>query len=131
MIYTVIGTPRVQTALSDQWETTMTIDLRREDGATGEVWIVAGVPDYHRGSAEAARTQSGYQTVQVFGDTPDTWCPAPNWRETMAEIVDACYSVAMAVHQARMAEMAEMAETRAEEGGDIDDGDTQSSVLAS
>lgn len=106
MTYTMIGTPRIQAELSNQWETTMTIDLRREDGVVGDVWIVAGVPDYHRGSAEAARTQSGYQTVRVFGDTPDTWCPVPNWREVMAEIVEACYPVAMAAHQARMTEIA-------------------------
>jgi hypothetical protein len=46
MTYEILGNPRIETEYSDQWETTMVIDLVREDGVAGDVWIVAGVPDY-------------------------------------------------------------------------------------
>jgi hypothetical protein len=75
MTYKLIGTPRIEAEYSDRYETTMVVDLRREDGVTGDVWIVAGVPESDRGSSDAARTQEGYLTVRVFGDSPDHWCP--------------------------------------------------------
>ena len=54
MTYELIGTPRVEPGYSDEWETTMVCDVRRSDGKTGDVWLVAGVPDGWRGSSEAA-----------------------------------------------------------------------------
>lgn len=75
MTFTVIGTPRIESEYSDAWETTMVFDLQREDGETGDVWIIAGVPDYNRGSASASGSQYGYETVRVFGDSVDMWCP--------------------------------------------------------
>jgi len=105
MTYEVIGTPRIEAEYSDEYETTMVVDLRREDGATGDVWIVAGVPDYQRGSSDAARTQSGYQRVRVFGDCPDHWCPKSFWPtdedyESLAEeVIAACEKTALQTHR--------------------------------
>ena len=107
MTYELIGTPRIEASYSDEWETTMVCDVRRDDGTTGDVWIVAGVPDYQRGSSEATGTQRGYTTVRVFGDSPDTWCPASLDYEDAEEIVAACEVAALAAHQARMNELAE------------------------
>lgn len=87
-IFTLLGSPRIEPEYSDQWETTMVCDVRRSDGTEGDVWIVAGVPDYQRGSSAAARTQRGYETVRMFGDSADTWCP----RSLMAEDMDTVIS---------------------------------------
>jgi hypothetical protein len=77
MTYTVIGQPQVQAEYcTDEFESVMVFDLQREDGETGDVWIVAGVPAYQQGSSRASHTQSGYQTVRVFGNAADDWCPA-------------------------------------------------------
>lgn len=114
MTYELIGSPYIENAYCDAWETTMVCDLRRSDGETGDVWIVAGVPDYLRGTSNAARTQYGYEQVRVFGDSPDHWCPASfcpmdgDYAEVIAGVVTACQSAALAAHRARMqAEVAE------------------------
>ena len=83
MTYELIGTPIIQSDYCDDWETVMTIDVQRSDGETGEdVWIVAGVPDYQRGTALAicrdvrdAASLPNMVDVRVFGDSPDMWCP--------------------------------------------------------
>lgn len=59
----------------DEWETVMVAELVREDGETGDVWIVAGVPPYQRGTAKAAGHEYGLRSVRVYGDSPDYWCP--------------------------------------------------------
>ena len=87
----------------------MVIDLKREDGITGDVWIVAGVPDSQQDSSDAARTQSGYQEVWVFGDSIDCWCPESFrdvdeeeegcWHNLAADIEEACRKVALKAHR--------------------------------
>lgn len=114
MAYELIGQPRIEPEYDDEWETVMVCDLRRDDGATGDVWIVAGVPDHMRGSSEAAGTQRGYERVRVFGDSPDMWCPESfrpgdddaYYGDIVADVVAACEAPALAVHRARMAEIA-------------------------
>ena len=103
MTYALIGTPRIESEYSDEYETTMVCDVRRGDGVTGDVWIVAGVPDYQRGSSDAARTQYGYERVRVFGDSPDSWCPASLDADDADDIIATCESVAIATHRARVA----------------------------
>ena len=73
MTYKLIGSPCIQSEYSDKWETTMICDVRREDGVLGDVWIVAGVPDYHQGSSRAAGHQQGFERVRVFGQSPAEW----------------------------------------------------------
>jgi hypothetical protein len=96
--YELIGTPRVEAEYSDEYETVMVCDLRRADGETGDVWIVSGVPDYQRGSSDAAGTQRGYQTVRVFGDSPDMWCPASFDVDDAEDIIAACEVAALKAH---------------------------------
>src|SRR5215831_17137193 len=50
--YELIGTPRIESEYSDEYETVMVIDLRRSDGETGDVWICAGVPRSDRGTSD-------------------------------------------------------------------------------
>ena len=105
--YEVIGTPHVEAEYSDEYETTMVFDLRRADGETGDVWIVAGVPDYMRGSSDAAHTQRGYERVRVFGDSPGHWCPesfrpADGDYDFADEIIAAVESMALETHRERM-----------------------------
>jgi hypothetical protein len=114
MKFELIGNPRIED--SYQWETTMVCNVRRDDGETGDVWIVAGVPEYLRESSGAAGTQHGYQYVWVFGDPPDMWCPeslrptadsmenpvAP-YDEIAEAIIVACKNAALAAHRARVA----------------------------
>ena len=107
--YTVMSRPRIEPEYSDKYETTMVIDLKRDDGEIGDVWIVAGVPDYNRGSSDAGGTQRGYETVRVFGDCVDMWCPesfrVPDedgcYQTVCDEIVSACESVALKAHRAQ------------------------------
>lgn len=109
--YTVLGTPRVEAEYSDDYETVMVIDIRRDDGETGDVWIVAGVRDYNRASSDAARTQYGYQSVRVFGDSIDTWCAASlqeadedgGYSTLAEEIVSACVPSALLTHRNSLA----------------------------
>jgi hypothetical protein len=106
----VISTPRIESEYSDEYETTMVIDLVREDGAIGDVWIVAGVPDYLRGSSDAARTQAGYTSVRVFGDDVDMWCPESfrvadedgHYQSVAEDVLAACAAVALGVHRQAM-----------------------------
>jgi hypothetical protein len=109
MKYEVIGQPRIESEYSDQYQTVMVIDLKREDGVTGDVWIIAGVPDSQQGSSDAARTQYGYQEVWVFGDSVDMWCPecfqVPDadgsgcYYDVMSDIIEACCKAALTAHR--------------------------------
>ena len=107
LTYELIGTPRIEAEYSDDYETTMSCDLRRTDGVSGDVWIVAGVPDYLRGTADAARTQRGYETVRVFGGSPDHWCPESfrpaddDYSDVRDGVIAACESTALRVHRDR------------------------------
>lgn len=110
-IFTLLRSPRIEPEYSDQWETTMVCDVRRSDGTEGDVWIVAGVPDYQRGSSEAARTQRGYETVRVFGDSADMWCPRSLMTEDMEGVIDGVVSAvetaALSAHREQMRLIAE------------------------
>lgn len=112
MTYELIGTPRIENEYCDEYETTMVIDLMREDGVTGDVWIIAGVPDYNQDSAKAAATDRGYETVRVYGDCVDVWCPKSfriadevgSYRSVIDGVVASCQSAAIKAHRERMAE---------------------------
>jgi hypothetical protein len=110
MTYELIGTPAVQDEYSDEYETVMTVDVRRSDGEDGpEVWIVAGVPDHLQGTAKAAGHQTGLMSVRVFGDNPACWCPDSlrpedgNYRAVADAIIEAVHDVAIATHRAAAA----------------------------
>jgi hypothetical protein len=107
--YEVIGTPHVETEYCTEYETVMVIDLKRGDGVTGDVWIVAGVPPYLQGTAAACGHQSGLQDVRVFGDSVDDWCPDScrepdedgSYQTVRDEIVEAVRKVALRTHNTR------------------------------
>jgi hypothetical protein len=103
MKYTIVGTPQVQAEYCDKYETTMVIDLKREDGVEGDVWIVAGVQDYWQGLSDAARTQEGYQGVRTFGDHPDMWCPHTFDCEDAEDVLLSVVDVALSIHNERLA----------------------------
>lgn len=113
MPYELIGTPRIETEYSDEYETVMVCDLKRHDGVIGDVWIVAGVPDYLRGSSNASNTQRGYEQVRIFGDSVDMWCCAPfqtpdedgRYSTVMYEVIEACEKAAIQTHRERMNEL--------------------------
>jgi len=104
--FELVGTPRIEAEYSDQYETVMVCDLKRSDGETGDVWIVAGVPACHVGSANACGSQVGFLNVRVFGDSVDMWCPeslrvaAEDGRyDTVREsVVEAVRKVAIQTH---------------------------------
>lgn len=103
MKYEMIGKPQVQDEYTeDKWETVLSANLRREDGVTGDVWIVAGVPDYHVGSSRAAGHQLGFERVRTFGDSPDCWCPDSFDSEDRDEIIEAVESAAIQAHRERI-----------------------------
>ena len=107
MTYTVASEPKIQSEYSDNYETVLTINVRR-DGVTGEVWICAGVPEYLRGSSDAARSQDGYTDVWAFGDSVDTWLDPTlqvsdedgSYQTVQDEILAAVKSAAMDAHYA-------------------------------
>jgi hypothetical protein len=101
MTYELIGEPRIGAQYSDEWETTMVADLRREDGETGNIWIVAGVPAYLQGTARAAGHTSGLERVRVFGDSPDMWCPDSFDHEDSDAMLDAVEDAALRRHRER------------------------------
>jgi hypothetical protein len=82
--YEVIGTPEVQKEYCDEWQTTMVFRLRRDDGKEDTIWVTAGVPDWQRGSSQAAGHRMGFESVNVFGGSIDEWCG----RELYADITD-------------------------------------------
>ena len=104
MTYELLGKPFVESEYSDEWETVMVCNVRRSDGVEGDVWIVAGVRDYQRGSSTAAGTQAGYQGVRVFGDSPSHWCPDSlrpedgDYSSVADAIVEAVSEAALGVH---------------------------------
>lgn len=75
--YNVLST-EIERDYSDDWQVTCRVDLER-DGISGEIWVVAGVPESLRGTAVAARTTRGLAECWRFGDSPDCWCP-PQFR---------------------------------------------------
>ena len=72
--YEIIGEPEVQREYSDQWQTTMVFELRRDDGKQDTIWVTAGVADWQRGSSQAAGHRFGFEDVDVFGGSLDEWC---------------------------------------------------------
>lgn len=126
MKYEVVGAPRIESEYCDAWESVMVIDLQREDGETGDVWIVAGIPEYQRGTALAssgcesiaASAYPGMMTVSVFGDSVDTWCPdsfkvrdEDGYYQTVRDdVIAACERSALTAHRQRLAVAAEVRE---------------------
>jgi hypothetical protein len=109
LTYELFGSPEVQTEHCDEWETVMTCEIMRSDGVIGtNVWIVAGVPDYLRGAAQAAASNRGPESVRVHGDTPDGWCPESfrpvgraAYREIASRILAAVADAALTIHRGR------------------------------
>ena len=81
---------------SDKWETVMIAKLIREDGNTGDVWIVAGVPRQYHQTATIVRHEHGLRSVRVYGDSPDCWCPASFDPDDVDDIIAACREAALA-----------------------------------
>ena len=86
----------VEDQYCDQWETVMVAELVREEGETGDVWIVAGVPPYQRGIAKAAGHEHGLRSVRVYGDSPDCWCPESFDPADVDEMIAAVEEAALA-----------------------------------
>ena len=107
MTFEAIGDPRIETEYSDEYETVMVIDLQNESGDIGDVWVVAGVPDYLRGTARASGSQRGLMSVRVFGDGVDMWCPGvfrvadADYTTIANAVVAACEQSALKVHRSR------------------------------
>ncbi len=103
MTYEIVGSPKIQAEYCDEYEAAMVIDLKREDGATGDVWVVAGVPGHLQGTAQAAGHTMGLASVRVFGDSPDMWCPesfrplneGESYSRIAADVVEACEGAAL------------------------------------
>lgn len=93
--YTVIGS-RVEPDC-DEWEATVVVELERDtDGVSGEIWVVAGVPEYLRGTAQAARTTRGLETAWLYGDSPSHWCPDQFMRDDYDALLAAATPAALA-----------------------------------
>jgi hypothetical protein len=88
-------------------ETVLTMDLTRSDGETGDCWIVAGVPDWQRGSSDAAGHQRGFLDVWAFGDSLDSWL-SPNFHgDDVPAIIAGVRDAALTTHQERLRAEAE------------------------
>ena len=92
--YTVTGL-RVEPEYSDEYETVCVIDLKRNDGETGDVWIVAGVRPQDRGTVQACGTQAGFRRAWLYGDSRDCWCPASFANDDADAILEACQAAAI------------------------------------
>ena len=104
----------IEAEYSDRWETVITVDLPETDTypeITG-IWLVAGVPDYLRGTAQAAGSNRGLEQVRVYGDSPAMWCPdlllnlfatdpCP-LRAAAAAVISACEDAALTLHRERL-----------------------------
>ncbi len=98
----------------DEWETIISMSLRRDDGTEATVWVAAGVPDYHRGSAQAAGHRCGFESVRAcdFGSW-DAWCgfdqpeDGDEMQDLKSDIVDAVSEEAMRIHRGRQQEATE------------------------
>jgi len=96
--FELLGRPRVESGYSDEWETVMICDIRRDDGVIADVWIVAGVPTSKRGSSAAAGRQRGYCDVRMFGDSAGHWCSPCFDADDADDIITACRTAALAAH---------------------------------
>lgn len=69
------------------------------DGETGEglstAWVMAGVRPSDEGTAKAAGTTRGLETVWAYGDSLDSWCPEPLFGQH-EDVMSACYEAALA-----------------------------------
>lgn len=118
MTFEIVSKPHVEAEYCDQWETTMIITLEREDGVSGDVWIVAGVPDYQRGSSEASGHQWGFEDAWVFGDHIDMWCSEPlkisdadgTYSDLHEAVLGAVRKVAIATHRQAQVETVTIAD---------------------
>lgn len=75
---------------SDDYSITLVMDCHWGH-ENREYWICAGVPEYLRGTADAAGTTAGVERVYYFGDEPQF---NPDWDH--GELLAACEDVAMA-----------------------------------
>lgn len=108
-----ISAMAIEPAYCDEWETVITVDIAETDNHPEicDVWIVAGVPDYLRGTAQAAAPNAGLESVWVFGDSPDMWCPdalrdlfGGDYGLAAGAIETACQDAAVELHRDRMRE---------------------------
>jgi hypothetical protein len=76
MAYEVISTPTIHPDGSDEWETLVSLKVRRDDGVEAEVWLSAGVPEWQRGTAKASGSRREFETVYTpdLGGGWDSWC---------------------------------------------------------
>lgn len=130
MKYELIGTPQIEDEYTDgELETVMVATLRREDGVEGDIWLCAGVRPQYQDTVQHALDgcQTGYESVRVFGDSLDCWCPkqfvpaeiereegdltdpeylyAERVREERDAMLEAVEDAALRMHRTRIAEL--------------------------
>ncbi len=94
---------KIETAYTDDaYETVLTMDLTRSDGEKGDCWVVAGVPQWQRGSSDAAGHQTGFLDAWAFGDSLETWL-SPNFHgDDTDAIIAGVRKAAIAAHVDRL-----------------------------
>lgn len=71
------------------------VDLRRDDGVEGDIWVAAGVPDHLVGTAKASGHTYRMKDVWAWGATHDDWCPSQFDYRDMTAMLDAARKVAL------------------------------------
>lgn len=110
--YRAYGRPSIETEYYDDYETVMVVSVERSDGVTGDMWVVAGVPDYLQ-SQVVHCGQRGLASVRVFGDNVHMWCPDAlldpdedgRYSELAKTIADTAREMALKAHFARTVEI--------------------------
>lgn len=93
MSYTVLQT-RIHHDCAGWWSGAVVVDLKRNDGVEGAVWVEAGVPPSRTGTAQAVGV-TGLQTAWLFGDSRDAWCPESFIKDDPDEILAVAGPVAL------------------------------------
>lgn len=105
--YKVLKVTR-ETEYCDEWQTCVSMDLERiSDSATGNVWLLAGVPPYLQGTSRKEGYQEGFVYVIVpdFGSW-DAWCSFERPEDEdecgimVHEILSSCEDAALREHWA-------------------------------
>jgi len=83
----------------DEYRGAAVVELRRDDGVVGDVWVTVGVPAYLEDLADSQGVQDGYEKVSLYdGDSncASSWCPDTFDANDCDKILDACTDVALA-----------------------------------
>lgn len=84
----------------DEWQGVVIVTLRRDDGVTADVYVIAGVRESNIGSAQASGSARGFEDVWLFGDSPAMWCPAEFDYHDSRQMLAASHDAALAAWRA-------------------------------